>query len=234
MDNFSKEVFMLCIAHRGASGDFKENTLSAIKRSLELGVDVIELDVQLTKTGELVLYHDPEIDNKWISELSMDELQSLNPDILLLEIALDEIVNTNTRVYLDLKTHYRVEERYFKQFCEALSKYVQYRSQIILGSFDHVLVSDLQSVFPEFSYGLILYGKHLEPYIGLISQKGISVLIINYLYLNSKWLELIKGLGLETWVYTINEKTTLDDYIKRFPVEGIITDFPNLLFKTNN
>lgn len=48
----------LVIAHRGASGTRPENTLAAFRRALELGADMVELDVQLTRDGEVVVIHD--------------------------------------------------------------------------------------------------------------------------------------------------------------------------------
>jgi glycerophosphoryl diester phosphodiesterase len=48
----------LCIAHRGASVEAPENTLRAFQRALELGVDGIELDVQVTRDGIPVVFHD--------------------------------------------------------------------------------------------------------------------------------------------------------------------------------
>ena len=49
---------VLNVAHRGASGDHPENTLAAIRAALALGVDSIELDVQRSRDGALVLIHD--------------------------------------------------------------------------------------------------------------------------------------------------------------------------------
>lgn len=49
------------IAHRGAAGTRPELTEPAFVRALELGVDMIELDIQLTRDGELVVLHDRQL-----------------------------------------------------------------------------------------------------------------------------------------------------------------------------
>jgi glycerophosphoryl diester phosphodiesterase len=49
---------MLNIAHRGASGDFPENTLAAFAAAIEAGADMCELDVQLSADGAVVVIHD--------------------------------------------------------------------------------------------------------------------------------------------------------------------------------
>jgi glycerophosphoryl diester phosphodiesterase len=52
----------LVIAHRGDSAHRPENTLASFASALELGVELVELDVQLTKDGEVVVIHDPTLD----------------------------------------------------------------------------------------------------------------------------------------------------------------------------
>ncbi|MCH8294735.1 glycerophosphodiester phosphodiesterase, partial [Candidatus Poribacteria bacterium] len=46
------------VAHRGASGNYPENTLLAFRKALEIGVDEIELDLYFTKDEQLVIMHD--------------------------------------------------------------------------------------------------------------------------------------------------------------------------------
>ena len=50
------------IAHRGASADERENTLPAFERAIALGADFVELDVQASADGELVVFHDLDLD----------------------------------------------------------------------------------------------------------------------------------------------------------------------------
>ena len=54
----------LRIAHRGASGRglAPENTLAAFEKAIELGVDMLEIDVRKTGDGQIVVLHDPSLD----------------------------------------------------------------------------------------------------------------------------------------------------------------------------
>lgn len=52
----------MVIAHRGGSGLAPENTLRAFERSIQLGVDAVELDVQVSRDGHLIVSHDPTVD----------------------------------------------------------------------------------------------------------------------------------------------------------------------------
>jgi len=52
---------LFVVAHRGGAGLFPENTAAAVRHSLALGVDGVEIDVQLTADGQVVAYHDLEL-----------------------------------------------------------------------------------------------------------------------------------------------------------------------------
>ena len=65
--------------HRGASGYAPENTMAAFEKAVELGADGIEVDVQLTKDGELVVIHDETIDrvsdgSGWVKDYTYAKL----------------------------------------------------------------------------------------------------------------------------------------------------------------
>ena len=70
-------------AHRGASAYAPENTLEAFRLAMEQGADGIELDVQLTKDGELVVIHDETIDRVSngkgaVRDYTLEELKSFS------------------------------------------------------------------------------------------------------------------------------------------------------------
>jgi glycerophosphoryl diester phosphodiesterase len=73
----------LIIAHRGHSIAVPENTIEAYRRAIELGVEMIECDVNRTKDGELVMIHDWTLDRTTngsgrVDELTLDEVRALD------------------------------------------------------------------------------------------------------------------------------------------------------------
>ena len=71
------------IAHRGGNGQWPGETMAAYKGALGLGVDVLEMDVYLTKDGQLVLMHDKNVDGTTdgeglVGEFTLDDIQKLN------------------------------------------------------------------------------------------------------------------------------------------------------------
>ncbi len=74
---------MLNIAHRGASGTFPENTLSAFRAAIDAGAVMCELDVQLSRDGAVVVIHDETVDRTTdgkgeVAELTLEELKRLD------------------------------------------------------------------------------------------------------------------------------------------------------------
>lgn len=73
----------LVVAHRGASGTAPENTLPAIDRALKAGADLIEIDVQLTADGQVVLMHDETVDRTTngkgrVEEMTAEDIKKLD------------------------------------------------------------------------------------------------------------------------------------------------------------
>lgn len=89
----------LIIGHRGASADAPENTLYAFSLAMEQGADGIELDVHLSRDGELVVFHDFTVDRLTggkgrIADLTLAELQSLALPEQQMIPTLDELFET--------------------------------------------------------------------------------------------------------------------------------------------
>ncbi len=67
---------MKIIAHRGASGACPENTLSAIKKAIDVGVDAIEIDIRLSSDGEVFVMHDAKVNRTTNSKGLLRRLNS--------------------------------------------------------------------------------------------------------------------------------------------------------------
>jgi glycerophosphoryl diester phosphodiesterase len=79
----SKNDQIMVIAHRGISHNAPENSLQAIQNSIEMGVDMVEIDIRVTKDGKLVLMHDQSIDRTTngkgnVKDWTLEQLKTLN------------------------------------------------------------------------------------------------------------------------------------------------------------
>ncbi|PTY08027.1 glycerophosphodiester phosphodiesterase [Opitutaceae bacterium EW11] len=71
------------VAHRGDWRDFPENSVAAFQSCIEMGIEMVELDVQRTKDGELIVMHDTTVDRTTtghgsVSELTLAEIRALH------------------------------------------------------------------------------------------------------------------------------------------------------------
>ena len=71
---------MLVVAHRGFSEKYPGNSWKAIKSAFEVGADICEVDLHLTRDGKIFIHHDYYINNKRIREQTLREIRQVAPD----------------------------------------------------------------------------------------------------------------------------------------------------------
>ena len=150
-------------AHRGASAYAPENTLEAFRLAMEQGADGIELDVQMTKDGELVVIHDETIDrvsngNGAVRDYTLEELKQFSvsnhfeqyPDVKIptLREVLELIKPGTMEINIELKTgiywYPQIEQKVLE-----LVKEEGMEERIIYSSFNHYSVQKIRELSPE-------------------------------------------------------------------------------------
>ncbi len=149
--------------HRGAYSHAPENTLHAFALAAEMGADGVELDIQLTKDGEIVVIHDETLDRTSdhsgrVCDYTLQELKAFNfnkrgisrplrMEIPTLSEALELLAPTGLSVNIELKTGYEWYAGIEKKALEIAER---------LGIFDRIIWSS-------FNFYSILTIKQLEP-----------------------------------------------------------------------
>ncbi|MGH3319673.1 MAG: glycerophosphodiester phosphodiesterase [Streptosporangiaceae bacterium] len=101
----------LAIAHRGDPQDHRENTIPALLAALEQGADLVEVDLKLTRDGQVILLHDPTLKRLWrhhgaVRSLSLDEVRAycdVRYEIPTLDEALGVLSWSRSALMADLK-----------------------------------------------------------------------------------------------------------------------------------
>ena len=156
-------------AHRGASGYAPENTLDAFRKAVEMGADGIELDVQMTKDGELVVIHDETIDRVsngkgWVKNYTYEELKKFNFNKTHLEYTKEEIPTleqvyllikpTNLTINVEIKTgivfYPGIEERVLE-----LTERLGMKERVIYSSFNHYTIRKIKELDPQAKTGML-------------------------------------------------------------------------------
>ena len=221
---------MMIIGHRGDGGDEPENTLKSFEKAIELGVDMVELDVHLTKDGHLVVIHDRKTDRTTgdkgpVSEDTLAEIKSLDAGegekIPTLEEVI-ELVDQRVPINIELKAIGTAEK-----VCEVIKFYVAEGwnySDFMVSSFEHNELHRFSELCPEVRIGVLMgdvplgyaeYAERLGAYSANIALEAAS----------PKFVEDAHRRGIKVFVWTVNEPEDIT-LMKRLGVDGIITDFP--------
>lgn len=225
------------IAHRGYSGVYPENTMSAFRGALDIGTDYIELDVQLTKDGQVVVSHDDKllrttgVDAR-IADLTYEELQQLDAGgwfdasfagekIPTLQEVLELVGDTECKIYLELKDIGEVEG-----FEEA-----------VLGVTDACHMTE-RCLFASFQYNYLIRLKELDAEVKTLYNTTSGKLSLpeefpaDYYGLNIETatagtVETIHQMGKQAFVWTVNTPAQMKS-MQMMGVDGIVTNEPGL------
>lgn len=97
-DYVAGDLPLVCIAHRGFSGRFPENTLLAFEKAIEAGADMIEFDVQLSSDEALVVYHDPTLVKVCANGLQQTVTGTALIDLQGIDLGMDQRIPTLEQV----------------------------------------------------------------------------------------------------------------------------------------
>jgi glycerophosphoryl diester phosphodiesterase len=223
-------------AHRGSSITAPENTMAAILLAIEEGADVIEIDVQETKDGTVVLVHDKDLNrvfgiNKGIWEVTFDELKDLDsggwfgPDFSDQRLAtLDQVIKTvkgKARLNIELKFN-----GHQKQLASEVVRIVRendFTDQCLLTSLDYAGLRRAKAAGPEIATGIIITSA-----LGDITALETDLLSVSAASVDRNLISKASLADLEVHVWTVNDVPTMNTMLN-LGVDSIITDDPALL-----
>jgi len=150
----------LNVAHRGASAYEPENTLRAFRRAIEMGADMSELDLHLSKDGELIVMHNYTVDQTTnghgaIKEMTLAEIKGLDAgqgeQVPVLQEVID-LVRGRNGLYIELKAAGTPPAAIELLKANGFTA----RTQVIVGSFQPELVRETKELAPEIAVSLLV------------------------------------------------------------------------------
>jgi len=218
---------VLRIGHRGAAGHAPENTLPSIEKAISLGADLVEIDVQRTNDGHLVIIHDPKVDRTTngaglVASMSLSALRDLDAGAgQCIPTVQDVLQTTNGRVglILELKVEGLAEQ---VGKCVDLSGFT---SQIIYASFLHDEVRAIKEADPQ-TMTMALFGRLPKDLVKATQHANATHIGFNYTTVTRDKVEWCHQRGLVVFVYTVNDRQDID-HVRSLGVDGIISDFPD-------
>jgi len=207
-------------AHRGATQFETENTLSAFEYALDLGTDGIELDVHLSSDGEIVVFHDFNLDRLTegrgaVSSFTSYDLQSLVfksgksydqipllSDVLNLIKTHDQTHGSHTLLNCELKAGSDLYPGIEKAVVDLCLSYLS-PDQIIVSSFDHYSLRRVKNYESSIKTGILTAAAIIDPWNYVSALKG-DFYHPNVMTLTKPSLDAFKKYGCPITPYTVN------------------------------
>lgn len=251
----------LVIAHRGGGGLAPENTLAAFKRSVELGVDVLELDVRSTSDGELVVIHDSKVDRTTngtglVSELTFELIRQLDAGFKwtndggqsypfresgIQVPTLREVFEAFPDVKINIEPKYDTPSP-VAPLCKLISEFKR-ESKVIVGSFKAEVLDEFRSSCKGVATSAspseassFLFGYNLglsESFSPEMQVFQIPNRLGSWQIVTEEYVKAIHERNLDLHVWTINDVEDMKQLVK-LKVDGIMTDYPDRLLNLLN
>lgn len=221
------------IAHRGASAEAPENTLAAISLAIEQGADWVEIDVQETREGEVVVIHDSDLMKVgraplMIHQASLAELQDVDigswysPDFADQRVptlaSVLELARGKAGVIIELK--YYGHEQQLEERVAAVVEAAGMQDRVKLMSLSLPGIRRMKILRPAWPAGLLSTVG-----LGDVSRLNVDFFAVNARSARRAFIDRAHQRGREVLVWTVNDPAQISAMIGR-EVDGIITDKP--------
>ena len=209
---------MIQIAHRGYSEKYGDNNLESFLEAINVGFDMIEMDLQLCKTGEIVVFHNTYLNDRAISEYTSKELDEEN--IILLTTVLDSIkYNTSIKLFLDIKGNSKVIYPLIDILSSNFSR-MQLR-RIYISGFNRKFVKPLLESNLPVRIGLTTVNSFDKEDLDYLT-KNINFVCFHWTALDSENIEMLHKKGIIVYSFTSEDGYILE-YMKKFKLDGIVS-----------
>jgi glycerophosphoryl diester phosphodiesterase len=245
---------VLSVAHRGASSEVAENTLAAVRRAVELGADMVEIDVRRSKDGALVLMHDSTLTRTtdvqrvfprrapWrVGDFTFDELRRLDAGswkspafagepVATLEEVLDVIGPSRTGLLLELKgpeLYPGIVADLVAQM-QDLARLVEpalAEERVVVQSFDVAAMKEHKTLAPAVPVGLLGTPSRANlPALGTWADQVNP----SHFSVDKGYVDQVHRAGMRCLVWTVDRPPAMRRAL-RIGVDGVITNRPHAL-----
>ncbi len=224
----------IVVAHRGASSLTPENTMASVLKAMEMGADQCEIDVQLTKDGEVMLLHDSLLERTAgrsgvLSDYTLDELREFEVGSWFGQDFRGEPIPTLREVIRAVKGKMllNIEIKVSKEETDIVSKVVEIinsegiRNKCLVTSFGRSEVEKVKELDPRIKTGFI-FGQEYPPDVFEGNWEALSC---HYSVVDADFVAKARENKKKIFVWTVDDKVEMKRLIE-LQVDGIITNRP--------
>ena len=228
------------MAHRGASTEAPENTMAAFQKAIDDMADYIELDVQLTNNGEVIVMHDSNayrttgvdanIVNMTYKEVKTLDAGSWFSDEYVGENvpSLKEVLElTQGKIKLNIELKPADNDTALAKNTVRLIEKYNMVNDCVITSFSESALKAVKTYNQEIKVGYILSAAYGDFY----DMKNVDFFSVNAAFLSKRTIDAIHNSGKRVYAWTVNNKESIKNLTNK-GVDGIITDNPVLARET--
>ncbi|PHN06264.1 glycerophosphodiester phosphodiesterase [Flavilitoribacter nigricans] len=236
------------IAHRGGAKLAPENTLAAIRQAVELGVDMIEIDVILSKDGEVIVIHDDKIDRTTdgegiVKEMTLEEIRQYDAGSWFdarfageKVPTLDEVfeaIDGRTILLIEIKDGDEAYPGLEKKVVDAIHRF-DAGDWVVVQSFNQKSVLRTREMDPSLITYYLMGKNFADFYEELASESTSSTplpyngIAVHFSGIDAERAKKVHDTGYKLLVWTVNEEEDMEKMMTA-GVDGIITDRPDQL-----
>lgn len=222
------------IAHRGFMEKGPENTMSSIAASAKAGAHMVEIDIQQTKDGKFIVFHDKTLSrlagrSDAVYNLTQSELMEVtvtqfgNRDTIpSLEQVLVQADELGILLLIEIKTHGHETDDFLQRFIALLNEY-GVTSTHWIQSLDVRMMQQLNEMEPA-----LIVGATYAISLGALPNDGVDFVAIEQSFVTSRLIEQSKDKNTPLLVWTVNDPKGMQRYLEQ-NIGGIITNHPDVL-----
>lgn len=217
------------VAHRGYSAVALENSLASLEAAAEAGADMVEMDIQETKDGKFVVYHDKTLrrlagDSRVVGEMTFDELMEVtlsdgyySEPLPSFEEYIDYAKTLNIRLLVETKTYGHESAEMEENLVKLLhDKEVAY--EYVVQSLDIEHLRKLQKIDP-----LIPTSDVIALNVGRLPKTPSQFLSLEDFSVTKKLVQNANQQDKKIFVWTVNKEELMHNHM-RLGVYGLITN----------
>lgn len=212
---------MLKIAHRGLSHHYPDNSKEAFVEAINSGFDMLEMDIQLCKKNNIVIFHDTYFLSKSIDEFTLEECQKYG--ILSLNELFTFVDTKKIKLFLDIKGSTNI----CKYLVKLLLQHNVHFPNIYISGFDRNNLQLLKSYELPYKIGFTCQTNYTIEDLKYLS-KSIDFICMHWTALNQRNIAYLQKKSLKVFSYTAEDYYILN-YMKKYSLDGIVSNFDFLI-----
>lgn len=228
MRRLSRRPFAI-VGHRGAAGLAPENTIASVLKAIEVGCDLVEIDIQVTIDGIAIALHDEDlrrvagvdINARKVRYRDLNGVKISGERIATLEEILSKVID-RIGVLIEVKTPGD------EIIALDIIKRAGAIDRVALISFHESVLNNAKRSMPTVPLGIVYAqppGKIVEA-----KKSGYQLALPRYPLATAKAIELAHRLGLKVIAWTVNDDKWVRELASR-GIDGIATDYPDMAYR---